>query len=59
MNPEQTTATDLSACTICKGKGVVDENGNPYVWGRADSYECLDCDGTGNRYGIPPPEENS
>jgi DnaJ-class molecular chaperone len=38
-------------CPECEGTGVVNENGAPYVWGRADSYECANCDGTGDRFG--------
>lgn len=33
----------LATCGVCKGAGVVDENGNPYVHGRSDSYECAVC----------------
>lgn len=34
-------------CDNCKGGGCLDENGNPTVWGRADSYECQECGGSG------------
>lgn len=37
----------LWVCDQCDGAGVIDENGNPNVWGRSDSYECLTCDGRG------------
>lgn len=40
-------------CAHCRGSGCVDENGNPNVWGRADSYECYVCEGTGR---APRPE---
>lgn len=42
------------ACAQCRGAGVVDENGNSYVWGRADSHECSRCENTGRE--LPPPD---
>lgn len=39
--------TKLWPCDACDGRGVVDENGNPYVWGRTDSNDCCICDGRG------------
>jgi hypothetical protein len=34
-------------CENCNGGGCLNENGQPTVWGRADSYECQECGGTG------------